>query len=668
MRTLLFIVSLFVLMSQTYAQNPSFNIKYDSDHSFFLPPCISPTPDQGTIVGATRLEDDSEAPALVIKKDQYGFLEWTLEIGEPNYVLSTRHVLATTDSAYILLLTRRTHINDASSRLVMVKVDHSGNELWSVVTNLRPSYHDIDAVITEDNEVFIVTKTQSTGEIQLSKFDDNSNLIWSKKKTVSGLSLHEPRVQIYGNDSVLVLTRNNSFDPPLLMVFKQVSGFMTRLIKPNLYQSRTHEIAVDDDLNMYLGGFYYSNLSNDVWRYYTMKIDTADSIHWVHSYKTPGHQDYITQMTLDGTGNPVFAGFSNNTNFSGLNVTMHIAKLDASTGLIDTAFYFYDNQYTDLSLTYRDQMDVFEMFMINDDNCRHKRFNPENGACYLTPYQLITDSLSAQIDPLYLGQFSNASVSVDSHNLSFDFVNQTQQFSCPGCQTVSADFTLSTSGLSVSAGALDLTPNDVWTLDSTQQAVGDSFQTTFSNNGAHTLLHQVYSVCGVDSSIQWFEVCDSVQASFTYLSDSSGYHFTSTDTSANDLFWFVQGDTFDTTSQIFVPHSEDSTEVCLVIKSDCTADTHCVTLDPVGVFDTGLDKSFSFYPNPAHSVLHISVDNNFTGTINIYNALGQQELQQQLNASLTSIDVSGLPAGIYFLELEDIEKASGKKSFLILPE
>lgn len=70
----------------------------------------------------------------------------------------------------------------------------------------------------------------------------------------------------------------------------------------------------------------------------------------------------------------------------------------------------------------------------------------------------------------------------------------------------------------------------------------------------------------------------------------------------------------------------------------------------------------TLYPNPAINMLHIATSEAYTQG-RIYNSMGQ--LVQTVNANSKQVDISGLPAGNYYLQLTTNDKAVSK-SFTIV--
>jgi hypothetical protein len=80
----------------------------------------------------------------------------------------------------------------------------------------------------------------------------------------------------------------------------------------------------------------------------------------------------------------------------------------------------------------------------------------------------------------------------------------------------------------------------------------------------------------------------------------------------------------------------------------------------VNVNDLNYDGSILVYPNPASNKITIKVaDKNAGSIISIADMEGQQLLQQELTGQTTSIDISNIPKGMYFI------KVSGNKDLQI---
>lgn len=77
----------------------------------------------------------------------------------------------------------------------------------------------------------------------------------------------------------------------------------------------------------------------------------------------------------------------------------------------------------------------------------------------------------------------------------------------------------------------------------------------------------------------------------------------------------------------------------------------------VEIEENHTNPTFSAYPNPSNTYITIETENdNVSSTYTILNSIGQQVLAGQLTGKTNNIDISGLPAGIYLIQIEGIEK------------
>jgi len=72
-------------------------------------------------------------------------------------------------------------------------------------------------------------------------------------------------------------------------------------------------------------------------------------------------------------------------------------------------------------------------------------------------------------------------------------------------------------------------------------------------------------------------------------------------------------------------------------------------------------KAISVYPNPATDVLNVSSQNDVISTIEVYNLIGQQVINVAPNATLATVNVSALKAGVYMVNATVNGKTSTSK-------
>jgi hypothetical protein len=61
------------------------------------------------------------------------------------------------------------------------------------------------------------------------------------------------------------------------------------------------------------------------------------------------------------------------------------------------------------------------------------------------------------------------------------------------------------------------------------------------------------------------------------------------------------------------------------------------------------DKAFSIYPNPTST--SITIETPYSVSLSIHNLNGRQLLHQEINKSITTIDVSTFSGGVYLVKM-----------------
>jgi hypothetical protein len=94
-------------------------------------------------------------------------------------------------------------------------------------------------------------------------------------------------------------------------------------------------------------------------------------------------------------------------------------------------------------------------------------------------------------------------------------------------------------------------------------------------------------------------------------------------------------------------------------------DVSVTLIDDTGMEEMLNDPTIKLYPNPARDVLRIEMQNQFTGTITITDALGKVFYQNstEKNSSQFSIDLREFPPGLYFVSFWN-ERGGVNKRFV----
>ena len=89
-----------------------------------------------------------------------------------------------------------------------------------------------------------------------------------------------------------------------------------------------------------------------------------------------------------------------------------------------------------------------------------------------------------------------------------------------------------------------------------------------------------------------------------------------------------------------------------ITKNSCTDTSNCYTVTGVGINNISALTDFVISPNPANGILVISCQLTHDKTeINIRNSLGQAVLNKDITRLNSNVDISQLPNGIYYIEI-----------------
>jgi hypothetical protein len=86
----------------------------------------------------------------------------------------------------------------------------------------------------------------------------------------------------------------------------------------------------------------------------------------------------------------------------------------------------------------------------------------------------------------------------------------------------------------------------------------------------------------------------------------------------------------------------------------------------INEYPSNADGSFDIYPNPASGQFTIKTNASLQGTIKILDILGKELLRKTLSTSVNYMNCSGLPAGIYIVQITDDMSGLLKTRKLIL--
>jgi PKD repeat protein len=195
---------------------------------------------------------------------------------------------------------------------------------------------------------------------------------------------------------------------------------------------------------------------------------------------------------------------------------------------------------------------------------------------------------------------------------------------------------------------------------------------TYASTGSYTVCLIVSNICGADTICQTVDVvlCNDPVASFTSdgtYSPSFIFASTSSITGTATYAWdFGDGGfaALQNANHTFA-NSQVSYEVCLIVVDVCGQDTACMNIDVTTGIQNFSKIEMRFYPNPSTGIVAIEFQNAPSNySVNLLNALGQNVYNQVLDLHVTTIDLSHLNKGLYFLELRTQEAQYVQKLLL----
>ncbi len=77
------------------------------------------------------------------------------------------------------------------------------------------------------------------------------------------------------------------------------------------------------------------------------------------------------------------------------------------------------------------------------------------------------------------------------------------------------------------------------------------------------------------------------------------------------------------------------------------------------------EVNMSVYPNPSTGLFHVRSQRSKIVTVKVFNLLGEEIINNRINAQQTTIDLTGYTKGIYFVWLEDENKNTSKKKIVV---
>ncbi len=161
-------------------------------------------------------------------------------------------------------------------------------------------------------------------------------------------------------------------------------------------------------------------------------------------------------------------------------------------------------------------------------------------------------------------------------------------------------------------------------------------------------------------------------ASFNYMSlpdTACTVHFTNNSKNADTYYWDFGDGTFSSLENPSHTYQMGGSVSVRLTASKCgkSNDTVRVLFDPcnIGLVEFyNQNLSWSIFPNPVNTALHINELLKSNYSFLILNSIGIEMTQGNLEEESQSLDVTSLPTGIYFLHLTEKGKSLGYRKFV----
>ncbi|MEQ1733169.1 MAG: PKD domain-containing protein [Bacteroidia bacterium] len=96
----------------------------------------------------------------------------------------------------------------------------------------------------------------------------------------------------------------------------------------------------------------------------------------------------------------------------------------------------------------------------------------------------------------------------------------------------------------------------------------------------------------------------------------------------------------------------DSASIYRVSSANAAINVNVININAPTALKTTINKTLvSMYPNPANNKLTVSIAQNDNSVITMYDAIGKQVMQQKATGLSTELNVSNLPQGMYFVNV-----------------
>ncbi len=260
------------------------------------------------LAGVGGMED-----SYVIKTDTSGNLIWSVAIGGNGSDVANT-LVETPDGGYVIA--GNSYSFGINSEIYLIKLDPSGNKIWSRVMGNGSGNTVASIKNTLDGGLILVGQVSSPSNIQIIKLDSLGIPEWDKNYHGQIEDWGYDIVQTLDSGYIVLAKTRDGDDETVFKIDTRGNPVWAKILEYNATSISATEMLLAHDNNVIISGVVYDSLFNsDI---YLLKMDTAGNILWTNTYGGPLSEDVASfDQLLDstfiilGTG----SGFSSNDSY-----------------------------------------------------------------------------------------------------------------------------------------------------------------------------------------------------------------------------------------------------------------------------------------------------------------------------------------------------------------
>lgn len=475
----------------------------------------------------------------------------------------------------------------------------------------------ITSIIQPDGKIIVSTNsTDSLGQIgtSLTRFNNDGSIDTTFVNTFTSIDL------VFSPKSIFIQPNGKIILAGLRQVYNGFDFYMFTSVRFNFDGSIDTTYGTNGILDANLGNYYtpYRVIQSIVLQPDGKFIVALGKFEYFTAAPTPNTYDIVI-VRFDTTGN-----YDNSFGTGGIFTTAFYNKYDEA---------FAMNLQSDYKIVVAGTTDIG----VNRD------------------FALIR--LNNNIDPCLFGSTSNtiSLFACDSINLNGQTYTATGNYSQTLVNAAGCDSLLSINlylNINTSNSISPVACNSYTLNNQTYSSSGTYSQTLVNAAGCDSLLTINLTINAVDDSVVVGN------ASFMANSATGTYQWLDCD-NGNSII-------LGATNQIFTPNGNGNFAV-IITDNSCVDTSNCYSMMTVGI--TSLENNFSvnIYPNPTDEELVIEVSDLIeTKSFKLMDNIGRQLLFGSLNKKKTTVELIGLPSGIYYLQI--LDNLGHKKTIKVLRE